>query len=177
MKPQLMKRLQVLEEKSGVLNSRTFITVIDEDIAGMYRVDETIYSRNGQAKGNCFTLEAESMQEAVKLYKKPEGCTDGIVFVKDYGETWFSEEIAAKLAEMMTTDELKLMVAEPTACGTLINGNGCEITSEEYDIFFNRIMAKYAGNLMHEMGIPKQDIQKIESNIKESLIKRKDEEE
>ena len=172
MKPQLMKRLQALEEKSGALNSKTFITVIDEDTAGMYVADETIYGRNGQTKRNCFILEAESMQEAVKLYKKPEGCTDGIVFIKDYGEMWLHEEVAAKLAEMMTTDELKRLITEPTEHGTFIDETGSEVTIEEYDIFFNRMMAKYAGDLMHEMGIPKQDLQKIESNIKESLNKK-----
>lgn len=177
MKPQLMKRLQILENRYKPACENSCIAFLDESDDGQYIIKENIYHRNGQASQRSYTIIATSAEEAAELYKEPEGCTDCILFIKDFGEMWPSDEVAEKLAEMMTTEELKLMVAEPTACGTLIDGNGCEITSEEYDIFFNRIMAKYAGNLMHEMGIPKQDLQKIESNIKESLIKRKDEEE
>lgn len=172
MNRQALKRLQALEDRYKTACENSCIAFLDESEVGQYIIKENVYHRNGQVSQRSYTITADSAEEAAKLYKEPEGCTDCILFIKDFGEMWPSDEIAGKLAEMMTTEELRQLITEPTDHGTWIDDNGNEVNSEEYNRFFNQIIAKYAGRLMHEMGIPQQDLQQMELEIKKSLNKK-----
>lgn len=172
MNRQALKRLQALEDRYKTACENSCIAFLDEGENGQYIIKENVYRKNGQVSQRNYTITAASAEEAAKLYKEPEGCTDCILFIKDFGEMWPSDEVAGKLAEMMTTEELRQLITEPTDHGTWVDDNGNEVTSEEYNRFFNQIMVKYAGRLMHEMGIPQQDLQQMELEIIKSLNKK-----
>ena len=172
MNRQALKRLQALEDRYKTACENSCIAFLDEGEKGHYIVKENVYRRNGQVSQKRYTIAADSAEEAAKLYKAPEGCTDSILFIMDFGEMWASDKVAEKLVEMMTTEELRQLITEPTDHGTWVDDNGNEVTSEEYNRFFNQIMIKYAGRLMNEMGIPQQDLQQMELEIIKSLNKK-----
>lgn len=172
MNRQALKRLKTLEDRYKTVNESSCIAILDESEIGCYIVKESVYHKRKQVSQKSYTLSADSAEEAAKLYKAPEGCTDCILFIMDYGEMWPLNETIAKLTEMMTTEELRQLITEPTDHGTMIDDTGREVTDEEYDSLFNQLMVKYAGRLMHEMGIPQQDLQQMELEIIKSLNKK-----
>lgn len=160
MKRQITKRLDGFEERLKSKLSKTYITIIDEVAEGC-KVTETIYYKGKRVAENISQVATDTTKEAAEHYKKPSDCSDGIVFIKDYGDTAaIASDTLNRLLEMMETEELKKLAADHTS-------------EEEYDCIFKQIITKYSGRLLREIGVSQADIQRIEKTMKQELQQRK----
>lgn len=152
MKKQITKRLDEFEERIKSKLLKTYITIIDETAEGC-KVTESIYHKGKRVAQNVFDIAADTTKEAAANYKEPLSCSDGIVFIKDYGRPeGIASDTLDRLLEMMETEELKKLAADYTS-------------EAEYDRFFDQIMAKYSGRLLCEIGVSQADVQRIEKNM------------
>ena len=71
-----LKRLQALEGRYRTACENSCIAFLDEGENGHYIIKENVYRKNGQVSQRNYTITADSAEEAAKLYKEPEGCTD-----------------------------------------------------------------------------------------------------
>ena len=110
---------------------------------------------------NVFDIAADTTKEAAAIYKEPLSCSDGVLFIKDYGSPeGIASDTLNRMLEMMETEELKKLAADHTS-------------EEEYDCIFKQIMTKYSGRLLREIGVSQADIQRIEKTMKQELQQRK----